>query len=98
MAPRRGCARCTMEAKPASRGSKSGALARDGDLPSRRVRVYRRAEPRSAGVGSCSHRWLKQATVIDLIVAGTALAHNLVLMTDNRKDFPMPQLALYALP
>jgi predicted nucleic acid-binding protein len=36
--------------------------------------------------------------VIDLIIAATALAHNLVLMTDNRKDFPMPQLTLYSLP
>ena len=36
--------------------------------------------------------------VVDLIIAATALAHRLVLMTDNRKDFPMPQLALYPLP
>ena len=36
--------------------------------------------------------------VVDLIIAATALAHNLVLMTDNRKDFPMEQLALYPLP
>jgi tRNA(fMet)-specific endonuclease VapC len=36
--------------------------------------------------------------VVDLIIAATALANNLVLMTDHRKDFPMPQLALYPLP
>jgi predicted nucleic acid-binding protein len=36
--------------------------------------------------------------VVDLIIAATALAHNLVLITDNRKDFPMTQLALYPLP
>jgi predicted nucleic acid-binding protein len=36
--------------------------------------------------------------VADLIIAATALAHDLVLMTDNRKDFPMPKLALYPLP
>jgi hypothetical protein len=27
-----------------------------------------------------------------------ALTHGLTLLTDNRKDFPMPELALYALP
>lgn len=36
--------------------------------------------------------------VVDVIIAATALAHGLVLMTDNVKDFPMPRLALYALP
>jgi predicted nucleic acid-binding protein len=32
----------------------------------------------------------------DVVIA--APVHMFVLMTDNRKDFPMPQLALYALP
>jgi predicted nucleic acid-binding protein len=36
--------------------------------------------------------------VVDLIIAATALAHNIMLMTDNRKHFPMTQLALYPLP
>lgn len=36
--------------------------------------------------------------VADVIIAATALAHDLVLMTDNARDFPMPELALYALP
>ena len=36
--------------------------------------------------------------VADVIIAATALAHGLILMTDNVRDFPMPQLALYALP
>jgi len=51
--------------------------------------------------GLLKNEWAKKGRtleVIDLIIAATALAHNLVLMTDNRKDFPMPQLALYALP
>jgi predicted nucleic acid-binding protein len=51
--------------------------------------------------GLLKNAWAKKGRtleVIDLIIAATALAHNLVLMTDNRKDFPMPQLALYALP
>jgi predicted nucleic acid-binding protein len=36
--------------------------------------------------------------VVDLIIAATALAHHLLLMTDNRKDFPMGQLTFYPLP
>ena len=28
----------------------------------------------------------------DMIVAATALEHELALMTDNRKDFPLPEL------
>jgi predicted nucleic acid-binding protein len=36
--------------------------------------------------------------IADVIIAATALAHGLVLMTDDVSDFPMPQLALYALP
>jgi tRNA(fMet)-specific endonuclease VapC len=54
---------------------------------------------RSAGL--LKNEWSKKGQtlgVVDLIVAATALAHNLTLMTDNRKDFPMPQLALYPLP
>jgi predicted nucleic acid-binding protein len=51
--------------------------------------------------GLLKNEWSTQAQtlgVVDLIIAATALAHNLVLMTDNRKDFPMEQLALYPLP
>jgi tRNA(fMet)-specific endonuclease VapC len=51
--------------------------------------------------GLLKNAWAKKGRtleVVDLIIAATALAHNLVLMTDNRKDFPMPQLSLYPLP
>jgi tRNA(fMet)-specific endonuclease VapC len=51
--------------------------------------------------GLLKNEWAKQGRtlgVVDLIIAATALAHNLVLMTDNRKDFPMSQLSLYPLP
>jgi predicted nucleic acid-binding protein len=50
--------------------------------------------------GLLKNEWTRKGRtlgVVDLIIAATALAHNLVLMTDNRKDFPMPQLALYPL-
>jgi tRNA(fMet)-specific endonuclease VapC len=51
--------------------------------------------------GLLKNEWTRKGRtlgVVDLIIAATALAHNLVLMTDNRKDFPMPQLAHHPLP
>ncbi|MGA2879889.1 MAG: PIN domain-containing protein [Bryobacteraceae bacterium] len=51
--------------------------------------------------GLLKNEWTRKGRtlgVVDLIIAATALAHNLVLMTDNRKDFPMGQLTLYPLP
>jgi predicted nucleic acid-binding protein len=35
---------------------------------------------------------------VDVTIAAVALTHGLTLLTDNRKDFPMPELALYSLP
>lgn len=37
-------------------------------------------------------------SLADTFVAATALENGLVLATDNRKDFPMPELELYDLP
>ena len=37
-------------------------------------------------------------SLADMIVAATALEHGLTLMTDNRKDFPVPELQFYPLP
>lgn len=51
--------------------------------------------------GLLKNEWAKQGRTLlvpDVLIAATALQHGLVLMTDNRKDFPMPQSALYALP
>jgi predicted nucleic acid-binding protein len=36
-------------------------------------------------------------SLADMMVAATALEHGLSLMTDNRKDFPLPELTLYPL-
>jgi predicted nucleic acid-binding protein len=33
-----------------------------------------------------------------MIVAATALEYGLVLVTDNRKDFPMPGIEFFPLP
>lgn len=38
------------------------------------------------------------ATVADAMIAAVALVHELTLMTDNVKDFPMKELTLYPLP
>ncbi len=50
--------------------------------------------------GSLKRAWaLKGRTLslADMIVAATALEHGLALMTDNRKDFPIPELNFYPL-
>ena len=39
----------------------------------------------------------KTLTLADMMVAATALEHGLILMTDNRKDFPLPQLTFHDL-
>ena len=36
-------------------------------------------------------------TLADMIVAATALENGIPLMTDNRKDFPLPELTLHPL-
>lgn len=50
--------------------------------------------------GRLKHKWATKGRTIaiaDAIVAAIALARNCTLMTDNRKDFPMPELDLYPL-
>jgi predicted nucleic acid-binding protein len=37
-------------------------------------------------------------TLADTIVAATAIDRGCALLTDNRKDFPMPEVQLYPLP
>ncbi len=50
--------------------------------------------------GALKRAWaLKGRTLslADMMVAATALEHGLALMTDNRKDFPIPELNFYPL-
>ena len=45
--------------------------------------------------------WARKGRVIalpDMIVAAIAIQRGCTLMTDNRKDFPMPELKLFPLP
>ena len=51
--------------------------------------------------GELYTRWRGQGRTLgmaDVTIAAVALANNLVLVTDNRKHFPMPELHLFPLP
>ena len=51
--------------------------------------------------GSLKHEWAQRGwilTLADMVVAATALEYSLVLMTDNSKDFPLPELNFHPLP
>jgi predicted nucleic acid-binding protein len=57
------------------------------------------AEARLAG--QLKNSWQKKGRTLtpsDTIVAAIAIEHRCVLLTDNRKDFPMPEISLYPLP
>jgi predicted nucleic acid-binding protein len=50
--------------------------------------------------GSLKSKWAQKGqtlTLADMMVAAAALEHKLTLMTDNRKDFPIPDLDLFPL-
>lgn len=51
--------------------------------------------------GTMKRKWAgkgRTLTLADSVIAAVALEHDCVLMTDNRRDFPMPELHLYPLP
>jgi predicted nucleic acid-binding protein len=39
----------------------------------------------------------RTVSIADVLIAATALVHKLILLTDKRKDFPMPELVLFPL-
>jgi len=48
--------------------------------------------------GALKSAWARKGRAVslaDMMVAATALEYSLALMTDNRKDFPLPELTLY---
>lgn len=50
--------------------------------------------------GSLRYEWARKGITLalpDTIIAATALHYGLTLITDNKKDFPMPGLALHPL-
>jgi predicted nucleic acid-binding protein len=51
--------------------------------------------------GALKCEWARKGrtlTLTDMMIAATALEHGLRLATDNRKDFPMDEIAFYPLP
>jgi predicted nucleic acid-binding protein len=51
--------------------------------------------------GRLKNTWARKGhtlTLADTIVAAVAIERGCALLTDNRKDFPMPQVHLYPLP
>lgn len=51
--------------------------------------------------GSLKGRYTREGVTLglpDTIIAATALEHGLTLMTDNCRDFPMPELPMFDLP
>ena len=52
---------------------------------------------RAGSIKAAFARQGRTLTLPDMIVAATALEHGLNLMTDNRKDFPIPDISFYDL-
>ncbi len=51
--------------------------------------------------GRLKNTWARKGHTLalaDAIVAATAIERGCALLTDNRKDFPMPEVQLYLLP
>jgi predicted nucleic acid-binding protein len=51
--------------------------------------------------GDLKRQWRGKGLTLslpDVTIAAVALAHRLILLTDNKKHFPMPELLLQALP
>jgi predicted nucleic acid-binding protein len=50
--------------------------------------------------GALKSVWARKGRTLslaDMMIAATALEHSLTLMTDNRKDFPLPELTFHPL-
>jgi len=51
--------------------------------------------------GDLRNKWAQKGRTLalpDTLIAAAAIENHCVVMTDNRKDFPMPELNLYPLP
>jgi predicted nucleic acid-binding protein len=51
--------------------------------------------------GLIRYEWARKGVTLsltDTLIAATALQYGLTLITDNRKDFPMPELNIHAMP
>jgi predicted nucleic acid-binding protein len=65
------------------------------------LEIYPVTEKIARSAGSLRYAWARQGRTLalaDMIVAATALEYGMQVMTDNRKDFPVPELKLFDLP
>jgi len=65
------------------------------------VKVYPLTTEIARAAGSLRYVWARKGRILglnDMIVAATALEYGLTVMTDNRKDFPIPDLKFFDLP
>jgi predicted nucleic acid-binding protein len=63
--------------------------------------LYELSETGAQLAGRLKNTWARKGhtlTLADAIVAATAIEHGCALLTDNRKDFPKPEVRLYPLP
>jgi len=81
-------------------GMRSGEEARTEEFLSGLECVeLRSSAARLAGhLKSTWHRKGRTLTLADTIIAAVAIEEQCVLLTDNRKDFPMRELSVYPLP
>ena len=78
-------------------GLRSGEEARTVRLLGR-LEVYPITGQIARVAGDLKQEWAKKGRTLELpdtLIAATVLAHGCMLMTDNRKDFPMPELRFF---
>jgi predicted nucleic acid-binding protein len=65
------------------------------------LELYELTGPAARQAGKLKSTWAKKGRTLalaDTIVAASAIEQRCALLTDNRRDFPMPELRLYPLP
>jgi predicted nucleic acid-binding protein len=65
------------------------------------LEVYELGGQSARLAGRLKNTWKRKGhslTLADTIVAAIAIERDCALLTDNRKDFPMPEVQLYPLP
>ena len=65
------------------------------------LELYELSGPSARLAGRLKNMWARKGhtlTLADAIVAATTIERGCTLLTNNRKDFPMPEIQLYPLP
>jgi predicted nucleic acid-binding protein len=66
-----------------------------------RFRYYDVTRQIAVRAGRLRHEWRRQGQTLslaDATIAAVAIHHSLILLTDNRRHFPMPELSMHSLP